>query len=293
MIRSMTGFGAARAEQAGETISVELRSVNGKFCDVKPRLPRELAALETELSKTVKARIHRGVVDVSVRRESGPTARGVQPRVDLPLARAYAKALRDMKSELGLSGDLSLSELAQLDGVLTLAELPADLTAATAALQTALASALEALELMRAHEGAALAKDLAGRLDSVERSVAAVRTLAPAAVESYRERLAVRVAELSRGMPLEPARLAQEVALFADRSDVAEELTRFASHLEQLRALLGGDAPAGRRLEFLLQEVNREVNTIGSKSQHAAIAAHVVEMKAELERLREQVANVE
>jgi uncharacterized protein (TIGR00255 family) len=293
VIRSMTGFGAGRAEQGGEALSVELRSVNGKFCEVKPRLPRELAALEPELAKAVKARINRGVVDVSVRRESGPAARGVVPRVDLPLASAYAKALREMKGELGLTGDISLSELAQLDGVLTLAEAPADLTAASSALQAALAAALDALEQMRGREGAALAKDLASRLDAVERSVAAVRALAPLSVEAYRERLTARVADLSRGIAVDPARLAQEVALFADRADVAEELTRLGSHLAQLRALLSGDAPAGRRLEFLLQEVNREVNTIGSKSQHAEIAGHVVEMKAELERLREQVANVE
>jgi uncharacterized protein (TIGR00255 family) len=289
----MTGFGAGRAEQGGEAVSVEARSVNGKFCEVKPRLPRELSALETDLTKAVKARLQRGVVDVAVRRESGSAGRGMEPRVDLPLATAYAKALRELKSALGLDREPTVAEIAALDGVLSLGETPPDLANAGAALQAALSTALDALEEMRRKEGQALAADVLTRLDNVERSIAAIRELSPATVDAYRERLSARVAELSRGLPLEPTRLAQEVALFADRVDVAEELTRLKSHLAQLRALVDSDAPAGRRLEFLLQEVNREVNTIGSKSQHAGIAAHVVEIKAELERLREQVANVE
>src|SRR5205085_3860897 len=149
------------------------------------------------------------------------------------------------------------------------------------------------LDQMRRREGEALARDLTARFETIERLGAQVAQLAPAQVEAYRERLSARVAELSRGVALDPARLAQEVALFADRTDIAEEVTRLASHIEQLRSLIQSDAPAGRRLEFLVQEVNREINTLGSKSQHARIASMVVEMKAELERVREQVQNVE
>ena len=293
MIRSMTGFGAGRAQHEGERLSVELRAVNGKFCEVKARLPRELAALEQDLAKGIKARLSRGQIDASVRRESGPGGRGLSPRVDLPLAAAYAKALRELQSQLGLSGEPSVSEVAQLEGVLSLGEAPADLAAAGSALAAALAIALDAVEAMRGREGEALAKDIAARLDAVEKGVAQVRALSPVSVEAYRDRLQARVAELSRGVPLDPARVAQEVALFADRVDVSEELTRLASHLEQLRALLAADAPAGRKLEFLVQEVNREVNTVGSKAQHAGIAAQVVDIKAELERVREQIQNVE
>ena len=293
MIRSMTGFGSGRAQVQGETISVELRSVNGKFCDVKPHLPRELLSLESELARTVKARLARGVIDAFVRREGTETARAAVPRVDLPLAAAYAKALREMTASLGLSGEPSLQDLAQLEGVLTLAEEPPDLAAATAALKLALEVALGALESMRRSEGEALARDLSGRLDALEAGAALIRTLAPQAVDGYRERLAGRIAELSRGGPADPQRLAQEVAFFADRTDVTEELTRLASHLVQLRGLLSSEAPAGRKLEFLVQEVHREVNTIGSKSQHAAISRQVVELKAELERVREQLANIE
>src|SRR5258708_4838825 len=288
----MTGFGAGRGEAAGEALTVELRAVNGKFCEVKPRLPRELSALETELVKTVKARVSRGVVDVFVRRESA-SGRGLLPQIDLALAAAYAKALRELKDELGLAGEPSVHDVAQLEGVLSLGEAAADVAAMGAALQSALLAALDALDQMRRREGEALARDLTARLSTLEQGAREVARLAPLQIEHARERLSTRIAELTRGVPLDPARLAQEVALFADRTDVAEELTRLASHLEQVRGLIGSDAPAGRKLEFLVQEVHREINTIGSKSQHAGIAAEVVDLKAALERVRAQVPNIE
>jgi len=293
VIRSMTGFGAGRAQAGGESVAVELRSVNGKFCDVRTHLPRELAGLEPVVARIVKSRVARGVVDVNVRREAPGSVRGAAPRVDLGLAAAYAKALREMRAELGLSGELTLHDLVGLEGVVGLSEVVADPEPAAKALEGALADALDALDDMRRREGEALARDLSVRLGAVETGAAAIRAAAPQSVEAYRERLAARVAELSRGVPADPARLAQEVAFFAERVDVSEELTRLASHLAQLRALVASDAPAGRRLEFLVQEVNREVNTVGSKSQNAGIAAQVVEVKAELERVREQIANVE
>ena len=288
----MTGFGAGRGEAAGEALSVELRSVNGKFCEVKPRLPRELSPLESELIRAVKARVHRGVVDVFVRRESA-AARGMSPRVDLALAASYAKALRELKDELGLAGEPSVHDIAAMEGVISLGETAADVGAMGTAMQSALLAALDALDQMRRREGEALARDLTARLAAIEKGAAEVSRLAPLQVEAARERLSARIAELTRGVPLDPSRLAQEVALFADRTDVAEELTRLASHLEQARGLVTGGGPAGRKLEFLVQEVNREINTIGSKSQHAGIAALVVVLKAEVERIREQIQNVE
>jgi uncharacterized protein (TIGR00255 family) len=292
LIRSMTGFGAGRGEASGEVIAVELRAVNGKFCEVKARLPRELVSLEPELTKAVKARTSRGVIDVFVRRE-GAGARGGLPRADLALASAYAKAFRELKDGLGLSGEIGIRDIALMEGVVSLGEAAPEPAAAAAALQQAVAQALDALEQMRLREGEALARDLLARLNTIEKGAAEVARLAPLQVEAVRERLSARIAELTRGVALDPARLAQEVALFADRTDIAEELTRLASHLAQSRALVASDAPAGRKLEFLVQEVNREINTIGSKSQHAGIAAQVVELKAELERVREQVQNVE
>jgi len=288
----MTGFGAGRGEAGGEAVSVELRAVNGKFCDVKPRVPRELSALEPDLVKTIKAGVSRGVIDAFVRRDAGGS-RGLVPRADLALAGAYAKAFRDLKESLGLSGEATVQDLAAMEGVISMGESTPDLEAAASALQQALSAAIGALDQMRRREGEALARDLAARLDTIEKGAREVSRLAPLQVESVRERLSTRIAELTRGVALDPARLAQEVALFADRTDVAEELTRLASHVAQARALIASEAPAGRKLEFLVQELNREINTIGSKSQHAGIAATVVDLKAELERIREQVQNVE
>jgi uncharacterized protein (TIGR00255 family) len=291
MIRSMTGFGAGHGAAGGEALDVEVRSVNHKFCEVKVRLPRELSALETDALKLVKERLARGGIDVSIRR-AGP-AGGLAPRVDLALAQAYARAFEELRSRLGLPGGATLADVASADGVLTLDEPALDLDAARTALRAGLVAALDALVAMRGREGEALARDLGGRLDGIEELVGKVAALVPQTVEHHRARLADRVEELTRGIPLDPARLAQEVALFADRTDVTEEVTRLRSHVAQARTLLRGGEPAGRKLDFLVQEMHREVNTIGSKSQSADIAALVVTAKAEVERMREQVQNVE
>ncbi len=291
MIRSMTGFGAGRGASGSEEIDLEVRSVNHKFCEVKARLPRELAALELDVIRGVKDRLARGGVEVSARRGAG---RGhLAPRVDAGLAEEYLRAFREVQSRLGLPGEVRLEDVLHADGVVSLEERTLDLDAARAALAQALSGALDSLSGMRAREGEALARDLAGRLDAVELFAGRVEQLAPRSVEQHRERLAERVSELARGLTLDPGRLAQEVALFADRIDVAEEVTRLRSHVAQLRGLMAGDEPAGRKMEFLVQEMHREVNTIGSKSQSAEIAAAVVAAKAEIERMREQVANVE
>jgi len=291
MIRSMTGFGAGRATRGGEEIGAEIRSVNHKFCEVKVRLPRELSALEVEIARTVKERLARGGVEVALRRSA---ARGtVAPRVDAALAAEYARAFEAVRVQLGLSGAVSLAEVLGAEGVVILEERPADLEAARGAVAEALVEALDQLSTMRAREGEALARDVSARLDTLEAGVARIETLVPGSVEHYRARLQDRVQELGRGLAVDQGRLTQEVVLFADRVDVAEELTRLRSHVEQTRALMAGSEPAGRKMEFLVQEMHREVNTIGSKSQSAEIAALVVLLKAEVERMREQVQNVE
>ncbi len=291
MIRSMTGFGTGRGASGGEELDIEIRSVNHKFCEVKVRAPRELSALEWEATRSVKERLARGGVEVTFRRPGA--AAGLVPRVDVALAESYARAFREIQARLGLPGEITLAEVLAADGVVRLEERSVDAEAAREALRRGLGAALDALVEMRAREGAALARDLGGRLDAVEALVARVATLVPQVVEHYRARLAERVEELARGVQLEPARLAQEVALLADRTDVTEEVTRLRSHAAQVRALLGSAEPAGRKLDFLVQEMHREANTIGSKSQSADIAALVVALKAEIERMREQVQNVE
>jgi uncharacterized protein (TIGR00255 family) len=291
MIRSMTGFGAGRGTRGGEEIDVEVRSVNHKFCEVKVRLPRELSALEVEVTRAVKERLVRGGVEVAVRRTA--TRGMLAPRVDLALAAEYARAFEEVRAKLGLAGPVSLSEVLASEGVVALEERPADLESARGAAGEALGLALDRIAEMRAREGEALARDLSLRLTLVEEIVARLERIAPQSIEHYRTRLHERIQEVARGFTPDPARLAQEVALFADRIDVTEEFTRLRSHLGQMRALIAGGEPAGRKMEFLVQEMHREANTIGSKSQSGEISGLVVQLKAEIERMREQVQNVE
>jgi uncharacterized protein (TIGR00255 family) len=291
MIRSMTGFGTGRGGEGGEAVEAEVRSVNHKYCEVKARLPRELGALETDVARWVKERLARGGVEVSIRRSS---ARGaLSPRVDAELAAEYARAFEEVRARLGLSGAVSLADVLAADGVVTLEERSVDLESARGAAAAALATALTEMLAMREREGIALARDIEGRLAIVEGIAQRLAEAAPRTLETYRARLAERVAELSRGLAPDPVRLATEVALFADRTDVTEELTRLGSHVAQMRGLLASGEPAGRKMDFLVQEMHREANTVGSKSQSAEAASAVVSLKAELERVREQVQNVE
>ncbi|RKH56939.1 YicC/YloC family endoribonuclease [Corallococcus aberystwythensis] len=292
MLKSMTGFGSGRARVGDEEVSVEARSLNHKFCEVKVRLPRELSALEPALVKQVKDRLARGSVEILVRRQAA-TVSGNVPTVDVGLAREYARAYREVAEALGQSVEVAWSHVANQPGVIRLEEKGVDVESATQATQTALQQALTALETMRNTEGESIHTDLDARMKLIEGWSQEVARLAPRAVSDYQQRLTERVAELARGVAVDPQRLAQEVALFAERTDIAEEVTRLATHLEQFRLLMASPEPVGRRMDFLVQEMHREVNTTGSKSQHAEISARVVSMKAEVERIREQVQNVE
>ncbi|MEW6433829.1 MAG: YicC/YloC family endoribonuclease [Myxococcota bacterium] len=292
MLRSMTGFGSGQATQAGESISVELKSVNHKFCEVKVRLPRELAALEVNVQKTVKDRVVRGAVEVTVRR-AGRTGTGLVPQADVGLAKEYRRAWSELASALGVPDEVRLRDIALLPNVIRVEEAQVNLDDATRALDQALAAALDGLGAMRTKEGESLEADLAARIALVSSTVTELVGLAPKAVEEHRARLAERLAELARGVTVDPQRLAQEVAIFAERTDVAEEMTRLRSHIAQFEALLAAKEPVGRKMDFLVQEMHREVNTTGAKSQHPEISARVVALKAELERIREQVQNVE
>lgn len=292
MLKSMTGFGAGRARVGDEEFSVELRSLNHKFCEVKVRLPRELSTLEPVVVKQVKDRLARGAVDIFVKRQTA-TASGTVPVIDVALAKEYARAFRELAQALGAPAEITWAQVATQPGVMKLEEKGIDVESATQAVHEALQQALKALEQMRQTEGESIYADLDARMKLIEGWSREVTVLAPRAVEEYRQRLSERVAELARGVAVDPQRLAQEVAMFAERTDIAEESTRLASHLEQFRALMASSEPAGRRMDFLVQEMHREVNTTGSKSQHAEISARVVSMKAEVERIREQVQNVE
>ena len=292
MLKSMTGFGTGRSRAGDEELSVEVRAVNHKHLEVKVRLPRELAALEAAVVKAVRSRCARGAVDVAVRR-SASTVTGAVPTVDAAMARAWREALRTVARAAELADTPTASQIASQPGVVRMEEPVTDLALAEGALERALAEALDAMVAARVREGRALEADLSARLQRVATLAAEVAALAPRTVETYRARLQERVADLLKGAPVDEARLVQEVALFAERTDVAEEATRLQAHLAAFRSFLASSEPAGRKMDFLVQEMHREVNTTGSKSQSTDISTCIVELKAELERIREQVQNVE
>lgn len=290
MIRSMTGFGEGRASTAAGEFTVELRSVNGRYCEVRARIPREFSALEQALVQQIKARLVRGNVDLTVRRAG---QRALAPRIDEAFAERLVDSLRALQSRLGLAGELGVADLLRVEGLVHMEEGEVDLEAVGAALEAATAHALDRLVEMREREGKALRADVASRLERVEELRARIAALAPEAITERQAAVQARIEELLDGPAVEPQRIAQELAMLAERMDVAEELTRLASHLEQGRKLLDADEPAGRRLDFLVQEMNREANTIASKASWVDSAELVVELKAEIERIREQIQNIE
>ncbi|HEY1904702.1 MAG TPA: YicC/YloC family endoribonuclease [Myxococcaceae bacterium] len=292
MLKSMTGFGTGRARAGDEEISVEVRAVNHKHLEVKVRLPRELSALEPAVVRAVRVRCARGAVEVAVRR-SASTASGAVPTVDVAMARAWRDALRAVARATELPEVATAAQIATQPGVVRMEEPVTDLALIEGGLDGALAQALEALVAMREREGRALEADLSTRLERVATLSAEVAVLAPRTVEAYRSRLQERIGELLQGATVDEARIVQEVALFAERTDVAEEATRLQAHLHAFRGFIASTEPAGRRMDFLVQEMHREVNTTGSKSQSTEISTRIVELKAELERIREQVQNVE
>jgi len=290
-VRSMTGFGAASKEAAGLTVRVEVRTVNHRSLAVSVRGPSVLDALAAEVEAAVRRRIQRGSVNVSV---SLARTRAAAPQRIAPAVLAdYARQARDAAKDLGLA-EPTLGDLLRLPGVLEEPETPDLGDDGRAGLLAAVDAAVADAVLMREREGAALAGELRGLLDAIERAAAAIEALVPRAVEVARTRLRERLAEIltpGQGVPEEV--VAREIAVLADRTDVAEEVARLRSHVLQAREALSAGEAVGRRLDFLAQEFGREVNTVGSKSQDAAIAALVVEAKLSVERLKEQAANLE
>ncbi len=292
MLRSMTGFGAGSATVGGEHLAVEIRSVNHKFCEVRARLPRELGTLEAVLVRLVKAKMARGVIEVNVHRGAA-NGGDLVPNLDLRLAGEYARAFERLAGDLGIQEPLPARAIFEAEGVVSLKERTPDLAAAERALIGSLEQALIQLSAMREQEGLALHTDLQMRLTLLQGITNEIEQAAVPLLIEQRERLRSRVAELLNGAPLEAGRVEQEIALLAERTDITEELTRLKSHLAQFRSLIAGQEPAGRRLDFLSQELHREATTVGNKSQSAQIAQLVVALKVETERIREQVQNVE
>ncbi|MCE3222943.1 MAG: yicC [Nitrospira sp.] len=292
MIRSMTGYGKKddTSKQAG--VTVEIRSVNHRFLEVAVRVPRSLAQLEEQIRKTVQQHCLRGRVDVSVTlHNNGGGLKTVQ--IDQALAKQYHAALTKLQKTLGMRGAVDMSVLAGFRDIVSVSDQPVDSNQVSKTVLRALGGALTDLDRMRRREGEALTKDLASHLEAIRTAKIAVAKKAPSLAQEAFDRMKTRVQALLQGAIPDQARLSQELALFADRSDLSEELVRLESHMLQFDQTLKSKESVGKTLEFLLQEMGREVNTIGSKANDADIAALVVRMKAELEKLREQVQNVE
>ena len=290
--RSMTGFGAGEVATPTGKYVVEIRSVNHRFREIVVRLPRDLAPLEDRVRSLVQDRILRGRIEVAIMRENqGKRARTV--KTDLDLATAYINALNDLKRALLISGPVDLSAVLSFPDLVRIEEEKEDLEASWPAIAESLDLSLDRLVAMRGTEGTRLASDMQERAARLSRQVDEIEVRAPRVVEDYHARLSRRVQELAGGVPVDPGRLAAEVALFADRSDVTEEVTRFRSHLAQFQATLAANGAVGRTLEFIVQELGREANTIGSKANDLEITRRVIAMKSDLESLREQIQNVE
>jgi len=287
-MRSMTGYGKAQLQRAPWEVTVELRAVNHRYLDVSCRLPRSLTFLEDGVRKALTALV-RGHVDVyiTVRQTEGATR---QVETDAALAAAYAAAARVIEEATGAKNDMTVARLMELEGVTTVVEAEMDEEAVSALCAEAMQAAIAAMDDMRLREGENLRADLSDHLDKAAALRERIIGYAPHVVEEYRQRLLERLGKLPVE-PVDPARLAQEVALIADKCAIDEELSRLDSHIRQLRRYLDLPGETGKKMDFLIQEMNREANTIGSKCSDADIAQCVVDLKSEIEKLREQIQN--
>jgi uncharacterized protein (TIGR00255 family) len=292
MIMSMTGYGRARDTIHKRDITVELRSVNNRYLDCAVRMPRAYSFAEDAVKAAVQAAISRGKVDVFISVDA-TAADETMVQVNQPLAEAYYKALRQMQEEFHLEGGVTPAVLAKFPDVLTVTKAEEDLETVKADLCSVLNQAISAYNTMRAVEGEKMAQDISGRVTTIETVVGKVEERSPETVRAYRERLEGKMKEVLQSTTIDESRILTEAAIFADKIAVDEETVRLRSHIAQLRDMLQSCEPVGRKLDFLIQEVNRECNTIGSKCNDLSITKDVVNMKAEVEKIREQVQNIE
>ena len=292
MIKSMTGYGRAREVRNKRDITVEVRSVNNRYLDCTVKMPRMYSFAEDAVKQCVQKAISRGKVDVFITIDAAAADETVVA-VNEPLARGYYEALTRLKDMFSLEDGLNAVTLAKFPDVLTVTKAEEDLESVAADICAVLDEALAAYNAMRTVEGGKLREDIAGRADTIEAVVGKVEERSPQTVAAYREKLLARMQEVLQSTAIDESRILTEAAIFADKIAVDEETVRLRSHLSQLRTMLESDQPIGRKLDFLIQEVNRECNTIGSKCNDLTIAKDVVNMKAEVEKIREQVQNIE
>jgi len=292
MIKSMTGYGRSEAAWQGKKIIVEMKSVNHRFLEISLRLPTVLFPMEAELKKKITEKCKRGRIEVSIRmeEENNSTAKA---HLNLEAARGYFEILSRIKEEFKLSDEVSLKTLASFRDIFTTTsevQLSDDLVNVV---NDSLREALSVMVQMRREEGIAMYEDMQGRLGAIRGLIDEIKARAPQVVFEYQKRLAERIKELTSGYQMDEGRLVQEVAIMAERSDITEEIVRLQSHIKQFEDLLQSDEAEGKKIDFLLQEMNREINTSGSKSNDLEIARRVIEAKSEMSKLREQAQNIE
>jgi uncharacterized protein (TIGR00255 family) len=292
MLKSMTGFGRGEGETTLGKVFVESRSVNHRYCDINIKLPRRLAPFENRIKEMVRSEVSRGRIDVSLKLDAAGEGK-VQLNADLHLADQYYKVLQTLKEKLRLQGDITLELLAGGKDIITAKEELEDVEPYWQEIATILKQSLREMDEMKRLEGESLAKDLQQRLEQIGQQLKGIKDQAPIRLNAYWNRLRERLQSFLEGNELDSTRFQQEVAFLAERIDITEEIVRAESHLNQLATLLLGRDPVGRKMDFLLQEIHREVNTISAKANDAEISQRVVEIKSELEKIREQVQNIE
>ena len=289
----MTGFGRCESQNEDYSCKTEIRSVNNRYIDINTRFPKSMMTLDASVKKLIKSRCARGSFDlnISIERNNGNSGDQVlQPNVEL--AEQYRQAFKKIKDSLELEGEIDINLLLSMKDVVKAEPVEVD-PAKEELILTTVQDALSALIQMREEEGKHLEEDILSRLESIEKNGEFVKSRQPEAVRAYKERLEERIKHLSDGVEIDPLRIAQETAIMADRCDVTEEVVRLESHIKQFKNLLNKNQPLGRKLEFLIQEINRETNTIGSKTIDSEVSQTVIEIKSDLEKVREQLQNIE
>ena len=291
-MKSMTGYGRAREEKNGRTITVELRAVNHRYLDCTVKAPRQYGFLDDAVKKAAAARIARGKVEVFV---SVETQEGgdIAVTVNHTLAKRYLDALHELSELYGLRDDVTVTALAKMPDVLGSERIEQDADELTRDVLEVFAAACDGFDQMRCREGEKLAEDVRGRCAAIERMVGAVEQRSPERVREYREKLLARMQEVLADTSIDETRILTEAAIYADKTAVDEETVRLRSHLTQMDGMLRETQPVGRKLDFLVQEMNREANTIGSKANDVDMARIVVDIKSEIEKIREQIQNIE
>lgn len=293
MIKSMTGFGRGENTDNIHSIEIEIKTVNHRYNDIFIRMPKHLNYLEENMKKIIKEKLSRGRIEVFVKLEYNEGS-ALDVNVDLPLAKAYKNAILLLQEELDINNNIEISDILEYSEVIKLERLEVDEDQTWITLKGALNNAIDEVLVMRENEGKLLSEDIVNQIEKIENYLVTIKDRSKYVVDEYKKKLEDRIEELlEKEFSIDEEKLANEIVFFVDRSDINEEVVRFESHIDQLMKTLKSKDAVGRRLDFLIQEINREINTIGSKSSDIEISQEVVNIKSEIEKIREQVQNIE